>query len=267
MRSVNAVASFPAALGRAVWSETLKVNRTLALGSAVIAPIVVAMLQFVIYVSRDGMLTKGANPFVLMSHALSFFCVLMLPLLTTLVSALLFGLEHQNGGFRNLYTRPLPREAFHAAKILVLTGLLALSFAVLVVSILLGGAAILVLRPEVSGAPEIGLLLTRALACLVASLPMMVLAAWVAGRFPSFTVASATGIAATVIGFIAANTEWWIYVYPYMLPTASLRLIGGFGSPGTAPPPVDPAAFLATVTAVGLVLAVLSTRDVARLPR
>lgn len=255
--------SYPVALLRAVSSEALKAKRTLALASALLLPLLVAFLQFAIYLSNPRHTPKGANPWELMGNVTGLYCVLMLPLLTTLVSALLFGLEHQNGGFRNLYARPLPRSAFHVAKLALLAALLALSFVVLVLAVLAAGAVLLVVRPGLEGAPRLVPLLTASGASLAASLPMLVLAAWVAGRFPSFTVASATGIAATVAGFVVANSARWVYFYPHMLPAAALRLL----AKSQTPPPYGLTSFLVSVVAAGLLLAVVSTRDVARLPR
>jgi hypothetical protein len=47
---------------------------------------------------------------------------------------------------------------------------------------------------------------------------MIAIQLWVSVRWQSFTVALATGISATVVGYVLINSEKWGKIYPYTLP-------------------------------------------------
>lgn len=240
---------------RCLASETIKLKRTLALANVLVAPAVVAGLQTLIYAERgERLLRPGTNPYEAMGNAFGLWAVLMLPLLVCLQASLLYGVEHASQSSRHLLALPVRRPAFFLAKAVVGTGLLAVATLILVAGILAGGAILALLRPELGGASlPLASLGRKAVLVFLASLPMLALHLWIAGRTTSFTASMGSGVAATVVGFVLLNSERWVGVYPWTLPAKALRA-GGEGVPA--------AALLAG--GAGLALVALAAADVSR---
>ncbi len=78
---------------RAAFAESLKLKRTLALRLATIAPLLIVFIVFGAYLQRGG---GGPNPLVGFAQLnLTLWTILVLPLYTALLAALLAGIEHQ----------------------------------------------------------------------------------------------------------------------------------------------------------------------------
>lgn len=242
-------------LARCLASEAIKLKRTLALANVLLAPVVVAGLQTLIYAERGGRLLRpGTSPYEAMGNAFGLWAVLMLPLLVCLQASLLFGVEHASQSSRHLLALPVRRPAFFLAKAAVAAGLLLVSTLVLVAAILAGGGVLVLLRPELGGASlPLATLARKALLVFLASLPMLALHLWVAGRTPSFTASMGSGVAATVVGFVLLNSERWAGVYPWTLPAKALRA-GGAGLP----------AAVLVAAAAGLAIVAVAAADVSR---
>ncbi|KAA0256277.1 MAG: hypothetical protein EDX89_02515 [Acidobacteria bacterium] len=242
-------------LFRCLASEAVKLKRTLALANVLLAPAVVAGLQTLLYAERgERLLRPGTSPYEAMGNAFGLWAVLMLPLLVSLQASLLYGVEHASQSSRHLLALPVARPAFFAAKAVVASGLLLLATALLAAFVLAGGSVLVLLRPELGGASlPLGMLARKALLVFLASLPMLALHLWIAGRTSSFTASMGSGVAATVVGFVLLNSDRWAGVYPWTLPAKVLRA-GGEGLPA--------AALLAA--AAGLALFAAAAADVSR---
>jgi hypothetical protein len=218
-------------LARALSAETVKLRRTLALWMCAIAPaVVVALLVLQMTVQRGpptplapdqawGMYAAGV---------LGIWCFLMLPLFVTLQSALLAGLEHADNQWKHLLALPLPRHVHYAAKWLVLVGMVAAAFVLLVLFAAVGGYVLMALQPALglAGPPPWGWLLRMAAGAFAASLLIVSLHAWLALRFRSFTVAVSIGMSATVCGFLIGQSARFGPWYPWAMP---VQVMGGKG--------------------------------------
>ena len=152
----------------------------------------------------------------------------MLPLLVTLQSALLAGLEHNDNQWKHLLALPVPRRVHYLAKLLVLTGLVLAAFVVLLLLIPIGGWLLVLLKPAfgLHGLPPFAGLVRSAAACFAASLLIIALQTWIAIRWRSFTVAVAVGMSATVIGFLVGQSERFGHWYPWSMP---MQVFAGHG--------------------------------------
>ena len=220
------------ALRHALSAEALKLRGTLALWMCLIAPttvvaLLVLQLTFTNYGERPPMAPDVAW-FRYSQGVLVLWAFLMLPLFVTLESALLAGLEHANQQWKHLLALPVPRGVHYLAKQLALTATVALSMALLVLLIVLGGWLLGLLQPKfgLDGPPPWTFLLTRVPACFAATLLIIALHNWIAIRWRSFTVAVSIGMSATVAGYLIGQSERFGHFYPWSMPA---QVLGGQG--------------------------------------
>jgi len=211
------------ALGRALRAEILKTRRTLALAMTVLAPLIIAVIQFAMYMqNRNYYLGRQAeNPWLSFNqNVIVFWSLMMLPLFVTLETALLSGLEYNRKNWTLLYTLPVPRWVFYAAKELISLALIALSNAAMFGLMLLTGIILQAINPGygLSAAliPWANMLQAYALVYL-ASFLIISIHLWVSSRWPNFVVALGVGIGATVAAVLIFQSDWGRF-YPWTLP-------------------------------------------------
>jgi ABC-2 type transport system permease protein len=175
--------------------------------------------------NRNGSAREWA---MLTNLSLVFWAALMLPLLITLETALLAGLEHSESQWNSLLARPLPRWNFYAAKLLVSLALATASTGLLVVGILLNGAALPHIQPELAFALPVPWLDIARQAAEVLCLAFLLLAIqnWVALRWKPFSVAVGVGIVGLLMGFFASVASLQgakeFQLFPWSLPILAL---------------------------------------------
>ena len=191
-------------------AEMLKLKRTIAVPMAVLAPVLITLFAFVMganasfsTLNRNGSTREWA---MLTDLSLLFWAGLMLPLLITLETALLAGLEHSESQWKSLLARPLPRWNFYAAKLLVSLALATASTGLLVVGIVLDGAVLPRIQPELAlelPVPWIDIA-RRAAEMLCLAFLLLAIQNWVALRWKTFSVAVGVGIVGLLMGFFAS---------------------------------------------------------------
>jgi hypothetical protein len=218
---------------RALDAEMLKLKRTIALKMVLLAPAVIFLLVLFIasqapfsMVNRYGV--RNAWPRLLQLN-LRLWALLMMPLFIALESAVVAGLDHAQNQWKSLMARPVPRWTFYTAKLIVLAAMTAASSLVLLGGILLDGAVLPRLQPElVFGFPPPWSALLHDWANVTGLVFLaLTLQHWVSVRWRSFSVAIGTGIVATVVGFFAALATaqiggGWPRYFPWSLPMLAL---------------------------------------------
>lgn len=215
-------------LFRALSAESLKLRGTLALWMCLIAPATVVAL----YVLQMTFMDFGKRPpmssaeawFAFTQSVVALWTLLMLPLFVTLESALLAGLEHGNQQWKHLLALSTPRSVHYLAKLLALLGMVALAMMVLCLLMAVGGQALEVLRPAfgIDGPMPWAGVLPKVAKVFAVSMLMIALQLWVAIRWRSFTVAVATGMTATVMGYLIGQSDRFAHYYPWTLSTQVL---------------------------------------------
>src|SRR5262245_65854606 len=124
---------------RVLHAETLKLKRTLAFRMIFVAPLLVATLQFFV-VWNQRRFNANFDLWEMMPKAtLSVWAVFMLPLLITLETALINGVEHGEKQWKHILALPIQRHAVYATKILIAQALAGAStLIVLSVHVLIG---------------------------------------------------------------------------------------------------------------------------------
>lgn len=216
---------------RALSAEAVKMRGTLALRLCFIAPtLVVALVVLQLLFSRSGepMSTPALAWERFVQSVLVLWAFLMLPLYITLQSALLAGLEHGERQWKHLLALPLPRRAHFLGKGLMLVAVVMLATCVLLLAIPIGGWVLMQANNPLgmAGMPSASFLLSRPAAIFAASFFIISLHLWIAIRWHSFTVAVATGMTATVAGFLIAQSARFGPWYPWSLP---MQVLAGQG--------------------------------------
>ncbi len=198
---------------RACSAETLKLKRALALWVAVLAPLLIVLLQSM-YVLRVRKL-RGDLWQNLMQGTMGW-SILVLPLTAALLTALVNGIEHREGNWKKLYALPLPRWAVYGAKVTAAQLLLALSHGTLWCAMIAAGMLLHAALPQLAYGPVPLLPLLRRVALMhVAAGAMIAIHVWVSARAKSFTVPLGLGIAVVAVSLAAARDSAMTF-WPWM---------------------------------------------------
>ena len=245
-------------LFRACSAELLKLKSTLAFWLALVAPLAMGALQFLV-VQRNGLvyLEAGESAWEYYGgQTINFFALLMLPLFVTLETALASNMEHTSQQWKQLFALPLPRSAIYAAKLFAGLVLIGVSLVGLLAVIVLSGWLLNTLHPDLGfGAPIPWEYLFKMVGMVyLGSWLLIAIHTWIGLRWQSFALASAVGIVLTVAGMMVINSDYAPY-YPWTLPAVAELTFSRGG---------DPSAGLAAAAAGFLVVSVLGGWNVVR---
>ncbi len=207
---------------RALSTEALKMKRTLGFWLALLAPLGVSGLEFLVMWSRGAEMMAFANgrPWLWhMKFTLTLWGLFVLPLFVTLETALLAGWEHANGTWKLLYAQPVPRWTVTAAKQLSSHLLLGISHLLLGCAVVGNGLLLRQVRPDLGlelPVPWLEMLGYSLLIYLIGWLIIAVHSA-VSLRWNSFVVAMAVGIVATMSGVFFIGSEKYAPFYPWAM--------------------------------------------------
>ncbi len=223
---------------RALRAESLKLRHTLALRMVVLSPLAIAVLTVLQFAFVARRMPPGpAAPPAAAWHSLGesvfgLWCLLMLPLFVTLETALLAGLEHNNGQWKHLEALPVPRRAHYLGKATVATLMVACAYLILFALVPLSGWALEWVAPAlgIAGMPVLAPLVVPVIGSFIACLLMTSLQMWIALRWKSFTVAVSVGIVATMIGFILGRSDSYGMFYPWSMPLQAFSETGNNAS-------------------------------------
>ena len=207
------------AILRALHSELLKLKRTLAFRVIFVLPFLVAVLQFFI-VWRTKKFGPNFNLWqTLGTSSFQVWAVFMMPLLITLVTALLNGIEHSDKQWKHLFALPIPRHSIYFAKLLVAQLLIFTSTFVLGLLIAIVGLVAMQIRPELanSGSVPFGWIAKYAAMVWLASWFIIAIHTWISIRWSGFPIPLGAGIAGVFFALFAASASLGKY-YPWLLP-------------------------------------------------
>jgi len=215
---------------RALHAELLKLKRTIAFRVIFVMPCFVALLQFFV-LWKTKKLPADFNLWQMhASNSLQIWAVFMMPLLITLETALLNGIEHSDKQWKHLFALPVPRHVVYFSKMIVAQGLTLVSTLILAVLTVIVGLVSIYLRPEfanVGPARYVWIFKYNVLVWLAAWL-IIAIHTWISIRWSGFPIALGVGIAGTFFALFAAGA-WIGKFYPWLLPL-NLFLDGRFTS-------------------------------------
>jgi hypothetical protein len=204
---------------RALHAELLKLRRTMAFRMVFVTPLLVALLQFFALWRTKKFGADFRLWETLPNNMLAIWAVFMMPLLITLETALLNGIEHADKQWKHLLALPVPRHTVYLAKFVTAQALIVVSTLVLCALTVLVGLAVMGLRPELaaSGPVPYGWLARHALFVWLAAWLVVAIHTWVSIRWSGFALALGTGIAGTFFALFAASASVGKF-YPWLLP-------------------------------------------------
>lgn len=199
--------------------EFRKLNRSLALLLAFVAPALIAVFTFFL-VLRDSA-PKSYDNWLMTSEGIwAFF---MLPMSVTALTALVAQMEHGPKSWDHLRALPLPRWRLYAAKAVSVIAVVAL-MSVLTLMLTWGAVeAASALKPAVQpeGAPDLAKHAMILVKMLGASMLLIALQLWMALRFASFVPGLALGIGGTFFAVVATSAKAGVFM-PWQMPVNML---------------------------------------------
>jgi len=204
---------------RVLHAETLKLKHTLAFRMIFVAPLLIATLQFFVVWNQRRIGADYKLWEMVPKGSLGIWAVFMLPLLITLETALINGIEHGEKQWKHIFALPIPRHAVYTAKLIVAQILAATSTLILSLLIMVVGLALTHLRPELAnaGAAPYGWILKHAAMVWLAAGMIIAIHTWVSIRWPGFALALGVGIGGTFFALFAASARVGKF-YPWLLP-------------------------------------------------
>ena len=204
---------------RALHAEVLKLKRTLAFRVVFVLPLLVALLQFFI-VWRTKKFPADFNLWhTLGTSSLQIWAVFMMPLLITLETALLNGIEHSDRQWKHIFALPIPRHSVYVSKVVVAQILIFISTAILSILTVVVGIVATHLRPELANTGPIPFGWFAKYTTLVWAAGWLIIAIhiWISTRWSGFPIPLGAGIGGTFFALFAASASVGKY-YPWLLP-------------------------------------------------
>lgn len=199
--------------------EFRKLNRSLALLLAVVAPALIAIFTFFNMLRGDE--PQPYDMWIMSGSAIwAFF---MLPMSVTALTALVAHMEHGPKSWDHLRALPLPRWRIYAAKTVCVIAVVALMSAL---TLLMTWAAVEIaaaVKPAItpSGAPDMALHAWTLVKMLAAAFLLIAVQLWMALRFQSFVPGLALGIGGTFFAVVATSARAGVFM-PWQMPVNML---------------------------------------------
>ncbi len=197
-------------LGRVWLTEIRKLTR-----SAVWIPVALT-LAFTLFIgllanSDSTNLSSSADTWLEVYRSIAYpYAILLFPLETCAIAALVCRMEHQNGGWKMIHALPVPRITVYVTKLSIVLGLLFVSQVLLFAGILTDGFLFLHLHNPVPWF----LIIKGLIGSLLAAIPIAALQFWVATAWESFgaqfAIATILTIPATAAVFVVGSLWYFI---------------------------------------------------------
>jgi len=206
-------------LFRALFAELLKLKRTLALRVALLLPLLVAVLEFFIILKTKTPPPASTFWKTLVTNSLEIWGVFMMPLLITLETALLNGIEHADKQWKHILVLPVARHSIYLAKVIVAQALILLSTFILAALTVIVGVTGSHIRSELASVGSTPYLWIVKLTIFVwlASWFIIAIHTWISIRWSGFPIPLGAGIGGTFFALFAASASLGKF-YPWLLP-------------------------------------------------
>ncbi len=199
--------------------EFRKLNRSLALLLAVVAPALIAIFTFFNIMRGDS--PQEYDMWIMSGSAIwAFF---MLPMSVTALTALVAHMEHGPKSWDHLRALPLPRWRIYAAKTVCVIAVVALMSALTLAMTWAAVEIAAVVKPAItpSGVPDMASHAWTLVKMLAAALLLIAVQLWMALRFHSFVPGLALGIGGTFFAVVATSARAGVFM-PWQMPVNML---------------------------------------------
>jgi hypothetical protein len=199
--------------------EAYKLQRSLALLLAAVAPSLIAVFIFFNLIRQDKVMPWMQS----LQGSAAIWAFFMLPMSVTALTALVAHTEHGPRAWDHLRALPLPRWHLYAAKAACTLGVVAAMSLALVVLTLLSVKAAGWFKPEIAapGAPDLAFFLSLLGRIFLSAWLLVAVQLWIALRFSSFVPGLAAGIGGTFFAVVATAAKVGV-VLPWQIPVNQL---------------------------------------------
>ncbi|WP_066839138.1 ABC transporter permease [Rufibacter ruber] len=208
-------------LRRGLSAEALKIKRTWAFWLALLAPLAVVSMTFLVFFFRGEKLIKpGEDPWFLWAGN-NFYATaqLLVPMYLALITALVNGTEHTSHGWKQLYALPVPKWSVFLNKYLLQLGLVLATYFTFLAAMLAAGYVLGWVRPELGFQHyhHVGSISLGSFRIFIGSLFIFTLQFCISYRYKSIAMSIGLGILFTLAFLIGSRWEHIGY-YPYSWP-------------------------------------------------
>lgn len=206
---------------KAFQAELIKSRRTYGFLLSIIIPVLVAVLQFLIFYFKHEYFAKiGRNPWNIMGGNLyNFNGIIILPIYLVIIAYLINFTEHRSGSWKYLFSLPVPKFTIYTAKIL-LVFLWMLIFCTLSTLLLYAGGYLLsVMRPDIGFQDYNSNLLIgiTSIKLFISGAGILSFQFFISIYWKDFIRPVGIGVACVIIALILNSWES-IYIFPYSHP-------------------------------------------------
>jgi len=196
-------------------NEVVKLKRTLVLLVCAAAPLCAALFPVMVMANRPG-----DRPWVhMLGEGAAVWAYFLFPMAVTALTVLVAQIEHGPRMWNHLLTLPVSRGKLFAAKLIVVTGLVAVMslvlYAALYAAVIAG--ALTIPGARLTGDPQWGDTFISLMMLSGAGLTMIVLQLWVALRFRGFAVPLVLGIVGTFFALAIQAAKKAVFL-PWLAP-------------------------------------------------
>ncbi len=209
---------------KCLWSELLKLRRTLTIWMVILAPLALQVLTIGMWLIQDMNRNNSDSESIwlnLFHNLQTFWIILMLPLFIALVTALLSSVEHNSGQWKHLYALPVPRGSFYAAKWAVGVIVIVIASLMMIAETYLSGLFLDLVTNKYAFMQaafpfkQMSQVLLSAAAC---AMLMISIHTWVSQYFYNFTVNVGIGMAAAIANImIIQSDKLWLKFFPWVI--------------------------------------------------
>jgi lantibiotic transport system permease protein len=212
----------------ALKTEIIKMKNTLGIWTALIFPLFVVFMNFMIYFNRPKMLIGAdVNPWIFMTrNAVTVYSVLFLPLFIAVITFYINFNEHKSNAWRQIYALPVPKGSVYLAKFFVSAAIISASMLFFYIINYLSMILLIPLQPDIPFAKYSfdSIIAATFIKITIASMGIAAIQFLISILSGNFIYPLGFGLLATFAGVFLVQWEKIIY-YPYSFPfQASLDL-------------------------------------------
>ncbi len=227
---------------RSLTADAIKLKRTPILWIALLGGLFVTGLVFLIhYFSVNEILKPDTNPWIFYCNfGMTFVSLLLVVPFVVLVSSSVMFPEHRAESAKYLYSLPLRKSQFYFSKLVMVLGIIALTYLIFFTGHLLSGWLLGFLRPQYGFheyAPQTGHFAKILFHSYLSVLGVAGLHYWLSVRWKNFIIPIGIGLCGYIISVILSMVQRWdmaVY-FPYAYPGMVGNELGMGDSAGLIP--------------------------------
>jgi len=207
---------------RAVRAEIYKLKHHSILVTVILLPLViVGVMNLLLPLSQGRPFQMPGNAWLVTLMGLLQGWGFIQIFVVAVVTAQLAGLEHANNRWKYLFALPISRKAIYSAKAIVSIGLFGVSSLTILVTLIVTGLLLNLLKPGLGFDATIpwGDLFAVILLNYAASWLLIAIHTWAAHHWQNFAPAIGVAMVAFLLSMVLAGSPSFMRIYPWALPT------------------------------------------------